>query len=195
MAFGAPEVNLAPFSANDIPTLIGWIPTREFLIQWTASVFSWPLTREQLEQYFVAATAPDSACRPFKALTSCSSMVGYIELNRLDRENRSAVLSRVLVGPNELRGQGIGLEMVRRVLRIGFEEYHLHRIELAVYCQNSGAVRCYEKAGFRKEGVSRDRTLLGSTYLSEYRMAILEDEWRIQHAASPTSPTCPRTSG
>jgi RimJ/RimL family protein N-acetyltransferase len=83
------------------------------------------------------------------------------------------VLSRILVGPSELRSRGIGLEMVRRVLRIGFEEYRLHRIELAVYCQNAGAIRCYEKAGFQEEG-ARDRTCFGSDYRSEYRISILE---------------------
>jgi RimJ/RimL family protein N-acetyltransferase len=183
--FGAPETELVPFSPSDIPTLISWIPTRESLVQWTASMFSWPLTHEQLEPHIAAASAPDSTCRAFKVMTAGGSMVGYIELSRLDWDNRSANLSRVLVGPSELRSHGIGLEIVRRVLRIGFEEYNLHRIELVVYCQNAGAIRCYEKAGFQKEGISRDRTRFGSTYWSEYRMSILEDEWRAQQAALP----------
>jgi RimJ/RimL family protein N-acetyltransferase len=68
--------------------------------------------------------------------------------------------------------------MIRRVLAIGFEEERLHRIELDVYQQNISARRCYQRCGFREEGLIRDFTFVDRTYWSSYRMSILEDEWR-----------------
>src|ERR1700674_5854654 len=76
-----------------------------------------------------------------------------------------------------LVGYGLGKEMIRRVLRIGFEDHGLHRIELAVYSQNEAAIRCYEHVGFKKEGFLRDVTQVGSDYWSEYRMSMLDSEW------------------
>lgn len=105
-------------------------------------------------------------------------MIGCIELNRIDRVNRNAALSRILVGPSEVRGKGLGRAMIRRSLAIGFEEERLHRIELDVYEQNTGARRCYQRCGFRDEGLIRDFTFVDGAYWRSYRMSILEDEWR-----------------
>jgi RimJ/RimL family protein N-acetyltransferase len=174
-----PEFDLQPFLESDIDTLVGWIHNEELLVQWAGPRFSWPLTAEQLRQHLAAAIGSDSIRRSFKATSAAKSMLGYIELRltRLGYSNRSAGLSRILVGPSELRGCGLGKEMIRRVLRIGFEDHGLHRIELAVYSQNEAAIRCYEHVGFKKEGFLRDVTRVGSDYWSEYRMRMLDSEW------------------
>ena len=43
---------------------------------------------------------------------------------------------------------------------------------------NPRAIRAYEKAGFRREGVRREAVLDGAAYGDDVLMAILEDEWR-----------------
>ena len=43
---------------------------------------------------------------------------------------------------------------------------------------NPRAIRAYEKAGFRREGVRRDAVRDGDGYGDDILMAILEDEWR-----------------
>ena len=43
---------------------------------------------------------------------------------------------------------------------------------------NPRAIRAYEKAGFRREGVRRDAVRDGDRYGDDILMAILEDEWR-----------------
>jgi RimJ/RimL family protein N-acetyltransferase len=68
--------------------------------------------------------------------------------------------------------------MIQEVLRIGFEELKLHRIELGVYSTNESAIRCYERCGFVKEGLSRDVLKYNNEYWSLMEMSILEDEWR-----------------
>ncbi len=68
--------------------------------------------------------------------------------------------------------------MIQAVLRIGFEELRLHRIELGVYTTNTSAIRCYERCGFVKEGISRDVLKYDNEWWSLMEMSILEDEWR-----------------
>ena len=182
-----PKPDLVEFLESDISTLVRWIPDQEFLCQWTANVFEWPLTVEQILQHYERSTRPDSKLRIFKAVDRSGSMIGYIELNRIDPLSRSAALCRILVGPSGLRGQGVGTEMIQRVLKIAFEKYKLHRIELSVYSRNERAIRCYERIGFRQEGLSRDCVRIGQSWGSEYRMSILEDEWRgLQSPGSET---------
>lgn len=137
-----------------------------------------PLDEGQVLAHLSRADQPQPVCRIFAVEAPAGSMIGYIELNRIDRVNRNAALSRILVGPSKVRGKGLGREMIRRSLAIGFEEERLHRIELDVYEQNTGARRCYQRCGFRDEGLIRDFTFVDGAYWSSYRMSILEDEWR-----------------
>ena len=106
-------------------------------------------------------------------------MVGHIDLDHIDLQNKSARICRVLVGEHSARGKGIGTQLVDKILEIGFEQLGLHRIELAVFDFNEAAIRCYEKCGFVKEGLLRDARRVGNVYWSLYIMSILESEWRL----------------
>jgi aminoglycoside 6'-N-acetyltransferase len=61
---------------------------------------------------------------------------------------------------DDYTGRGIGTEVIRRVSRMLIEEHGHHRITLDPYADNEPAIRCYEKAGFRRvalrERFSRD---------------------------------------
>jgi len=64
----------------------------------------------------------------------------------------------------------------------------LHRIDLGVWELNPGAIACYEKVGFKKEGLFRDffrlegegaeETENENEYRNIFQMSLLEDEWR-----------------
>lgn len=64
-------------------------------------------------------------------------------------------------------------------MEFAFEEIKLHRLELDVFSFNLRAIRAYEKAGFKHEGVLRDAIKDGDHYADDILMAILEDEWRV----------------
>jgi RimJ/RimL family protein N-acetyltransferase len=66
-------------------------------------------------------------------------------------------------------------------LKIGFEELQLHRIELGVYSSNVSAIRCYENAGMKIEGLQRDVLWQNNEWWSRYEMSILETEWFALH--------------
>jgi len=175
-----PMIKLEPFVQSDFQQLINWIDTEELLIQWSGSLFSFPLTMNSLEWY-VANTniIQESDAFVFKAVdTETGDVVGHISLGGLSWKNRSSRISRVLVGNADRHQKGIGQQMTRAVLKIGFEELGLHRISLGVYENNKPALNCYLKCGFNIEGVSRDILWYNNEYLSMVEMAILEDEWR-----------------
>ena len=43
---------------------------------------------------------------------------------------------------------------------------------------NLRAIACYEKCGFRQEGIDREDALIEGQWASDMRMGILEGEWR-----------------
>lgn len=58
----------------------------------------------------------------------------------------------IFVG-DDFAGRGIGTEAIRRMIRTLVEERGHHRIKIDPAVENAPAIRCYEKAGFRRVGV------------------------------------------
>ena len=85
------------------------------------------------------------------------------------------------IGLNILRqyqGQGFGTEAIKWALNWGFRYAALHRIELAAFGYNKGAIKLYERLGFVPEGRKRDFTWFDGQYWDLFMFAMLEDEWR-----------------
>ncbi|HEV7330524.1 MAG TPA: GNAT family protein [Flavisolibacter sp.] len=173
-------VKLEYFTKDDFDLLIKWINNERVLQNWTGSLFSFPLTHDKLEWYIQGANdRKTSDVFIYKVVdTESRKTVGHISLGSISQKNRSARISRVLVGDTCQRGKGYCSGMIQEVLRIGFEELDLHRIALGVYATNYSAIRCYQRCGFVKEGISRDVLKYGNEYWSLLEMSILEDEWR-----------------
>ncbi len=60
------------------------------------------------------------------------------------------------IGEAADRGRGYGTDAMRLVLRYAFAELNLARVSLEAFAHNTRAIRSYEKAGFRLEGVQRE---------------------------------------
>ncbi|MBC7759856.1 MAG: GNAT family N-acetyltransferase, partial [Phormidesmis sp. FL-bin-119] len=101
---------------------------------------------------------------------------GHISLTSINRTNRSARITRVLVADTE-RGKGLAGNIVKELVKIGFEQLHLHRISLGVYDKNIAAIKCYQNCGFSTDGVLRDIQKYKDGYWSLMEMSILEHEW------------------
>jgi len=146
-------------------------------MQWAGPIFTHPLDGPQLERYLQAAEGESPSRRIFKGIeTHSGDAVGHIELNNIDRRNRSAAVSRVLIDPKR-RGKGYGVELVQKVVEIGFGELGLHRLELFVFDFNEAAIACYRRAGFSIEGRLREARRVSDEYWSLYVMGLLAPEW------------------
>ena len=75
---------------------------------------------------------------------------------------------------------GYGTEAIRLLLRYGFDELQLHRIDLRVLEYNARAIRAYEKCGFVREGVERDSAFVDGAWHSDVIMGILDHDYRSQ---------------
>lgn len=182
-------VSLRPFGPSDVPRLVGWIDSREALVQWAGSAqFSHPLTAEQLIAYAFASNDPVPSRVVYVGMMDDTTACGHIELGAINYDNESASICRVLVAP-ELRGRGVSFPMVEEVLRVGFRDLGLRRIDLRVYSFNTPAIRCYEKAGFVREGLLRKAQKVGEQYWDTVLMAILREEWESRSSRQLSHPS------
>lgn len=175
------QIDLEPFGRQDFQRLIRWVPDEAFLLRWAGTSFHYPLDEAQLEEYLRPTEGELATRKAYKAVDAVTRQaVGHIELNNIDRSNRSARVARVMVGEPMLRRRGIGTEMLQAIFEIGFQGMGLHRIELVVFESNQPAIAFYEKAGFVREGRLRDARRHGGRYWSLLLLSVLEDEWRLR---------------
>lgn len=171
-------IKLRYFEREDFQQLIDWVDTPEFLLQWGGPQFQYPLTVSQLEEYIKGSNHESAHSLIYAViLEETGSCIGHISLGNIDRRNNSARVGKVLVGAKEARGKGIGQLMIHEILTIAFNNLNLHRVSLGVFDFNQAAIGCYEKAGFKKEGLLRDFRKIGNHYWNLWEMSILETEW------------------
>ncbi|MBC7912493.1 MAG: GNAT family N-acetyltransferase [Pyrinomonadaceae bacterium] len=172
-------IRLEYFTPDDFPLLIDWINTEDLLINWAGTQFKFPLTDEKLHHYLKHSNDFDhSRTLIYKAVDVASGEnVGHISLSVIDRENRSARITRVLVGDTDSRGKGLGTKIIKAMLKVGFEDLNLHRMSLGVYDFNLGGIKCYANCGLTIDGTLRDIKRMPDSFWSIVEMSILESEY------------------
>ena len=163
-------IKLTKFTNADINQLISWVTSPELLKQFAGPDFTYPLTHKQIENLI---RNPDRRLYKVVALPDEKS-IGHAEIY-LAQE--STFLCRILIGDESLRGNGIGLQIVKELLRIAFNELNRPRVELNVYVRNKNAIQCYKNAGF--DIVTKTEDVQNSTddYWKAVRMGIDRDIW------------------
>lgn len=90
--------------------------------------------------------------------------------------NFSCAIFGIMLGA-EHHGRGYGTDAARVMVRYGFAELGLHRIELGVYGFNPRAIAAYRKAGFVEEGRRREAIWRSGEWHDDVRMGLLRQEW------------------
>ena len=83
----------------------------------------------------------------------------------------------LFIGLPELWDQGLGRDVMRTLLRFGFEQMNLHRTYLRVFAENQRAIHLYETVGFQHEGRWRHAEFRNGRYHDLLWMSVLRDEW------------------
>ncbi|TYR81598.1 GNAT family N-acetyltransferase [Priestia megaterium] len=170
-------IGLRPFTKKHFKQLIDWIPSESFMIQWSGSSFTYPLTPRQLKHYIRYANEEGATTHAFAVVNEqTEEVIGHISLAYIDYYNKTGRIGRVLLKEEE-RGKGYCYQMFEKTLTFGFEELQLHRISLGVFDFNVKAIQSYERIGFVREGLMRDVKLVDGQYWNIIEMSMLENEW------------------
>lgn len=134
-------ITLQPFTAADFERLILWANSAELLLQFAGTIFSFPLTEPQLENYL-----HDVNRFAFKVVdTKRNKIVGHCEYFISGNVSK---ISRVLIGEETDRGKGFGEQIINQLLQLSLQHPAIIMAELNVYDWNTAAIKCYEKVGF-----------------------------------------------
>ena len=79
-------------------------------------------------------------------------------------------------------GHGYVPEGVALIIRYGFDDLHLHRLEAAIVPRNAASRRVAAKLGLREEGTSERFLQINGVYEDHVRYAITAEEWQLRRA-------------
>ncbi len=147
-------IRLRPWKREELKELLGWFSDEEEFSRWSAGKFTYPLTQEQLLDYY-ERFEKDSRGWIMAALDDKGRLAGHIMMRKADYEKNSVHFGFIVVSP-EFRGKGIGRLMVSQGLKYAGEILGMKRVTLGVFENNPAARRCYESAGFRTEEILKD---------------------------------------
>ena len=102
-------------------------------------------------------------------------MIGTCGFTRIDTANNSAEIGYVL-NPDFHR-RGFGSEAVRRILKFGFEELGLNRIEARFMQGNEASLALMMSVGMTFEGYMRDLVFVKGSYRTVGVSSILRSEY------------------
>ncbi|WP_405985305.1 GNAT family N-acetyltransferase [Streptomyces sp. NBC_00872] len=139
-----------------------------------------PRTHEQVEQIVIRSIASAAAePRGEYALAvverKTDELIGFGRI-ALDPHQQRAATFGFALHPNAW-GIGYGLETVRLLLGLGFEDLDLHRIWGARSPLNTASARTMAAAGMVEEGTIREHILKNGRWRDSVVHAILDREW------------------
>ncbi len=75
-------------------------------------------------------------------------------------------------------GNGYGTESSKTLIKFGFEELKLHKVEAGVATENHASIKVLEKSGMIREGLRRKILPIRGEWKDNYHYAIVEDDPR-----------------
>jgi RimJ/RimL family protein N-acetyltransferase len=109
-------------------------------------------------------------------LRGTPSLVGTCSLFHLVAQCRRAEIGYGIV--REHWRQGYMFEAVSTVIKFAFEDLALNRLEADIDPRNTASARSLEKLGFVKEGLLRERWIVGAETSDSALYGLLAKDWR-----------------
>lgn len=170
-------LRLRPYKPDDAAYLLQWTSDweEESFEKWSAGRLSYPLTAEQLDEYYKQRGRENPDCWQMTATDADGRVVGHLMMRVLDYEKNLLYFGLIMVD-SRIRGKGIGKEMIETALDYAFLVCGMEKVVLRVFANNPAAKKCYEAAGFQVESfLPEDYEYKGRKW-DAYQMAAFRNE-------------------
>lgn len=154
MNAGAPL--LRPWREADVPRLRQW--RNDVALQAQLLARARGSDEEAVRRWLTERSAAPKSLLFVIADAASDAPLGYLQIVDIDAEDRRGELGICLGG--EAQGRGVGTAALRLALEHARREAGLRKINLRVRSDNTRAIRCYERLGFRHCGVWREHVFI-----------------------------------
>jgi len=110
--------------------------------------------------------------------TKDGAHIGSTGLKEIDSKNDLKAVWGIFIGDKNYWGKGHGTDVLKTVLKYAFSKLKLNRVELIVFPFNKRGIRCYEKCGFKIEGVKRQAVRKNGKFFDDVIMGITKSDYK-----------------
>ena len=182
LSISTERLSLRPVSPADAGALFGIYSDPEFMRYWSSEPWTDVERANALIEDDRRALAAGEHLRLGVFLQSDRRLVGTCSLFHLNEQCRRAELGYGIA--REHWRNGYMIEAVGALITFAFGDLALNRLEADVDPRNIASVRSLEKLGFRREGLLRERWIVGPEISDSAIYGLLAREWA---APRPTS--------
>lgn len=171
----AERVNLRWLTDADLPALYAVFSNPDVMRYWSSEPMRAQAEARALLDEIHACFAAKSLFQWGVALREDDRVIGTCSLYHFDRRNRRAEIGFAL--GREHWGRGLMQEALVALFGYAFDTLNLHRVEADVDPRNAASLRLLERLGFVREGLLRERWLVGGAVQDSVILGLLRREW------------------
>ncbi|HRZ95792.1 MAG TPA: GNAT family protein [Candidatus Moranbacteria bacterium] len=171
------KVLLSPLDKQILPLSVKWLNDPEVI---QGLLIFLPLT-EIAEEKWIEKTSVSENDVVFiikkKMPDGTTIPIGICGLHGISWKDRCGTFG-IFIGEKDSWGSGLGPEAGKLLIRYGFEQLNLNRINSSVIDFNQRSVGMHEKLGFRVEGKKRQMIFKNNRFADEIILGLLKEEWQ-----------------
>ena len=135
---------------------------------------SWPVSVEEQEMWQKNQVGRKDILRSMIVEKDTDETVGTVILSDVDQKNGAAQVHIKVLGRH--KGKGLGSDAINAIVRFALFELRLNCIYAEILSYNHVSVGLFEKCGFRKEGILRERVFKNGHYNDVFLYSILRKD-------------------
>ena len=172
------KVVLRPVRRSDIEHFLKWFNDPE-VIQYLKMYL--PMTEMAEEKFIEELGTTGMVTRVIFVIEATDGKnnkpIGNIALGNIHPKDHHAVFG-IAIGEKDYWGQGYGTEAARLIIRYGFDQLNLHRINSSAISFNERSIKLHKRVGFTEEGRQRETDFINGRYHDHVIFGLLRNEWQ-----------------
>ncbi len=168
------KVTMRALSCEDAGSLSRWFRDPE-VVKYSLTSLAYPQSDEDIGCWLKAINQQKNNIQFGVCCADSGLLIGYAGICGISQINRSGEFF-ILIGDRQYWGKGIATQVTKLIVEYGFATLGLYRIGLTAFVENKAAIRAYEKAGFKHEGVMRGAGFRQGKFIDKVLMAVINSD-------------------
>jgi ribosomal-protein-alanine N-acetyltransferase len=177
LVLDTPRLRLRPVVPPDAGALFAIFSDPAVMRYWSTP----PWTRPELAEVMIRADEQDAAAGRAVRLAVLrvqeGDLIGTVSLFHLDEGSRRAEIGYAL--RRSAWGHGYAGEAVAGLVDRAFQGLELNRLEADIDPRNGASARLLDRLGFRREGLLRQRWIVGGEVSDSALYGLLREDWAV----------------
>ncbi len=169
MQLKGPRIYLRHMTKEDIDLIVNWRNQKDvrdyFIYQET-------FTREGQIKWIEEQIKPGHVVQFIVCENDTNRPIGCTYLRDIDHTHKKAEYG-VFIGETEMRGKGLGKEMLQLTVQYAFQTLGLHKVFARALADNQASIQCFLSGGFEKEAYLKEDVCINGKYRDVVLLAIL----------------------